>query len=154
MGHFGRNAGAGPWQGCALSRTIGQSIPSDGTNYTAMTWDQEQHDPDDMHAGSDAHITMSGFTGVLTVSVAVYIRWQANTTGHRRARLIRTRAGATTIQAEEVSNPALLDAAPIVIGTIVVVQPGDTLHVEVLQNSGGALNALLVSRFAVAVTPS
>ncbi len=154
MGTLGRTAGQRAWQGCVLSRTVGQSIPSDATNYTAMTWDQELHDPDDMHAGSDSFITMSGFTGTLTVSVAVYIRWAANTTGHRRARLMRTRGTTTTLQAEEVSNPALLDAAPIVIGTIVAVQPGDTLHVEVLQNSGAALNALLVSRFAVAVTPS
>lgn len=76
------------------------------------------------------------------------IRWAVNTTGRRRARILRN--GATTV-ADQIVEANMLGTAPPSMAGYVMLGVGDYVLCEVWQSSGAALDLDPVSTFALEV---
>ena len=156
MGYLGRTTSSGaltPWSACMLTRSTTLSIPSDGTNWTSVPFDVETRDLDGWHstASNTDRITPVGFQGTMPFYVSAYVGWANNSTGIRRARIMKN--GGTFV-VQEVVAANVLASAPLNPSDFVLLAPGDYVTLEVLQDSGGALNLGATTTFALAPLPS
>lgn len=147
--------------GCVVSRATNQSIPHDATattapTFTIVSWDQEYTDANDMHSNSTnpSRITVSGFSGVLTFHVSAFVVWASNSTGVRRARILKNSGGTITTVCQDVTSAANADVGPVNPSHVIDAIAGDFFYVDTTQNSGGTLGVTIASTFAVAACPS
>jgi hypothetical protein len=110
---------------------------------TVLTADYEFFDPSGMHAGSGSDLTAPK-SGTYVVSAVV--EWDPSGAGYRRASIVSVDSGAfATVAGPALPSPAYTSQS---ITGIEQLSAGQSVHVEVLQGSGGNLNVRL-SRFQI-----
>lgn len=115
------------------------SIPSGG--WTVMPFNTELWDDGAMHVGAFNERITFPVDGIYTVGVRIGIEadtdWDVATGGYRAIRLTKNVVG-DTLDEDIVSYPGTL-AVSLHIRTLVAATAGEVVHVEVFQNSNGAL---------------
>lgn len=123
-------------------RSVDQTIANNTA--TIVSWDAEAYDDADVFAsGSPTIFTVPA--GMTRLRVAVFVRWAANTTGRRRARIERdTGAGFTSTfpgSSHAEFPPGSSGGSSWFQSTgWIDVTAGDVFRLEVFQTSGGGLN--------------
>jgi hypothetical protein len=123
---------------CLLYLTNNQSIPNNAN--TLISWDTKDHSTLGFSAGTT--ITVPAYSGIRRIRVTAGLTWDVNATGLRIAQIYKNGAalavGATLDQ--RLALAANNVCHNLTTGTITVAE-NDTISLNVLQNSGGALNA-------------
>lgn len=126
-----------------LDRTTTQSIPDNA--YTAISWNSEANDNANMwSSGTNITVTKAGI-----YSITASVSWPNSTTGSRTARILRN---GTAINSEKISpfngshwnNMQWIEPMAV----------GDVITVDVLQNTGAALNVSTATIAAIWVGKS
>jgi len=105
---------------------------------TTLHADYEFFDTDDVHADG-SEMLIAPVTGTYFVSATV--EWDPNGTGYRRTSIVSANGGSFASEAgPPLPSPAYTSQN---VSGIELVQAGQSLRVEVLQGSGGDLNARL-----------
>ncbi len=161
MGTLGRLAGQPAWRACMLGLSATQSIPHDANAtlataaWTEVAWDLENLDPENWHASPNlGRIAPSGFQGQMAFYASGFVQWAANTTGIRRARIMKNSGGTPTLVVSDAQSASNATVGPISISDFVLLSPGDYVTLEVTQNSGCALNVAVQSSLSLAPLPS
>ncbi len=81
-----------------------------------------------------------------TYYVSAIVDWEANQLGYRRISIVSSNGAFASVAGPALPSPAFTSQTA---SGIVRLNAGDTVHVEVLQGSGGTLNATL-NRFEIA----
>lgn len=124
MGHWGATGRIG----CELSRT--QSIAN--STFTDVSTYTEVHDPDGWYSGTGTSMTVpAGFAGLYVVSLAVF--WGAGPGTSSGASLVINAASFSGA----LSSPMATSCGP----WTGVLAAGTPIRAQVIQNSGGAINA-------------
>jgi hypothetical protein len=120
--------------GCSLRRVANQSIPNAGGSDTAVAWDTEDADPQGMHSGSSATVTIPA-DGLWAIATTVTY---GSVVGAARALLDIIVNGDAT---KTYRLPYAGTGEQIVsMGVTIPMVAGDTFTVTVYQSSGGANN--------------
>lgn len=126
------------YSGCSLTRVAATAI-SDST-YTAITWTTERQDVGGWFTSGTTITVPSGAipSGSTTIAVKVEMRtiFASNSTGRRRVRLLKNGSAFRSPSVPAVNG----DETEMVATGVEFVVAGDTLTVEVYQNSTGSLN--------------
>lgn len=135
-GHIAAN-----FRGALVYRSSNQSIPNNVN--TAMTFDSEEYDTDDIHSTVTNTDRLTVPTGVTKVKLSGLVRWDNNVVGYRAAQITKgssifvgygadfrnTVTAGTTVTT---NNP---------FTSVVNTSGGDFFRLNVIQTSGGALDA-------------
>ena len=129
--------GVNPRHGCEVRRVAAQSIPNVAA--TLISWDTETVDTDGFIVVPDTLITIpAGFAGLYLVTAAA--NYAANVAGANRD-LDLILNGVTIVAGRHHAPTAVAgNQTRTQIGFVLPLNVGDTLSVQVFQNSGGALN--------------
>lgn len=120
---------------CILTNSAAQSIAS--SSYTALTFDTEALDNDNMHSNTFPSSIIANTAGWYSLTGAV--TFVANATGFRFASFFLN--SATEVgRNESAANTVSGRGTSIVLSAMVFLNVGDTVQIGVDQSSGGALN--------------
>lgn len=127
-----------------VSRTVEQSIPN--AAYTAVFWNDEILDesgtPEAHTTGTNSERITARYGPNRTTLVMAQIRFAANATGHRRARIRKNEIG---VVCEAVVEASTLSTGPINLCMATIASPGDYFTCDVFQNSGASSAAVAQS---------
>ena len=126
------------YSGCSLTRVAATSI-ADST-YTAITWTTERQDVGAWFTSGTTITVPAGAipSGSTTIAIKVEMRtiFASNATGRRRVRLLKNGSAFRSPSVSAVNG----DETEMVATGVEFVVAGDTITVEVYQNSTGSLN--------------
>lgn len=120
--------------GCRVYNNANISV--NNNTVTALTFNSERDDPSAMHSTSSntGRIT---FAVAGTYAIGCCVRFASNATGYRQVLLVKN---GTTPIAQDTRNAVNGSVTIITMHARYLFIAGDYIEVQVLQNSGGALN--------------
>jgi len=130
------------YKGALVYNSANQSIPN-ATN-TSLTFNNENHDTDNIHSTSTNTERLVVPTGVSRVVLKGQVSFAADATGIRQIQLLKDGSAAFAggcINTELNPNGTWPARVEFTSPTLTVV-PGNYFEIQVYQNSGGALNVL------------
>lgn len=104
---------------------------------TVIDWDTLLEDTSGIWPDAAGVFTIPTGRGIRRVRITTTVMWDANATGIRQARILK---GASVIAQTNVNAIAGGAVTAVNLSIVVTVVAGDTLSIDALQSSGGALN--------------
>jgi hypothetical protein len=125
-----------------LRNSANQSIPTSST--TTLSFDTEDFDTDSMHAGSNpSRITATTAGKYLVIG---QVSFASNAAGNRTVQIVKN--SGLTLQSRVVQPACASANTSLETRALVEMAAGDYVQLQVIQSSGGALNAVAAASYA------
>ena len=127
---------------CLLTRNADQAVAN--ATFVPINWNVELQDLGNWHAtGAPERITPHFYPfappGGQVFLATLFVRFSADATGVRRARILKTSGATTTVVADSVAGAATLSTGPLNLAVTVQLFNDDYVYADVWQNSGAGL---------------